>query len=154
MKHTHFQLFLLVNISLVTIGLNLASAQEAGEYDYAYAEDVQPRIINCYTCVSHVRDGHASGLHSCGEPFRNNGIPEVECQGPCAKIYHNVGDGEHTLHRACLPNCKENEDENGFTTCCYNDLCNGATSSGGIGLRVTLISFSVLMFTYFYTRLL
>ena len=139
MKTTCSSLFyMILNFSFLTIGLNFASGQESDEamirddyaYVYAYASDVKRTEINCYSCVSHIRNGHHSGIHSCDEPFREYGIPKQQCPGACGKIYTIVGDGEHTLHRVCLPNCSENSDASGFTECCYTELCNAAPSQG------------------------
>ena len=149
MKYSSCQLFFLLNISLVTIGVNIVTSDdpevEIQNYDYSYGTDVERPVIKCYTCVSHIRDGLHSGTQSCGEPFKEHGIPEVECEGACTKIYHHVGDEEHTLHRTCLPHCKESSDENGFTTCCYSDLCNGATSVGSVMSSLMLSVLAVVV---------
>lgn len=151
MKPRPLEVWALVNLSIVLTGLRLVGAQQQqNDYpamDYGQDYNQGETSILCYVCTYHVRQGHTSGLENCRDPFYKYSIPEVECQGPCAKIYSKAGDTEYTINRSCLPNCKDMSDELGYTECCYNSLCNGAqpNASSQRHLLASLISLVLLI---------
>jgi len=56
--------------------------------DYSYSEtedyEVQPR--KCYTCEYTIlasQNDH-EGIRQCNDPFTGIGVPEIQCEGPCA----------------------------------------------------------------------
>ncbi len=112
-------------------------------YDYGGVEGTDQ---NCYSCTFHVRAGNAAGLDYCRDPFIQEVIPVVPCKGYCAKIYHKTNPTEYTVTRICVPNCKEAQDEKGYTQCCMGDLCNGAP---GCGFKIGLYFFISIVICIF-----
>lgn len=116
-----------------------------GNYDYGYNYE-EPEEIMCYTCTYHVRKGSAAGLQGCRDPFIPDGIPEVPCKGPCAKIYHKISDNEYTVSRVCLPGCRTVRDAKGYTECCEGNLCNSNALS--LSSSFALLIFSMIAYMW------
>lgn len=94
-------------------------------YEYEL-EKPKPEPMQCYTCHFSKRQHHEQGMANCDEPFREEGIPLITCDGACARTRTVIGDGEYMLIRSCLPNCKNVAGPLSIVECCYGTKCNGA----------------------------
>ena len=126
-----------------------------GEYGinpYEYTLDKiepAPIILKCYTCHYTKMKYHEHGMPNCDEPFKENGIPVVTCNGLCAKTKSVIGPKEYIINRSCMPNCQTIYDEASTVECCYGNKCNGAKSGGSVHMpNILLVSLTVLLEIY------
>ena len=99
--------------------------------------DAKPKTMECYTCHFSKYKYEEQGMPNCDEPFQDEGIPTITCEGLCAKTRTIIGEGEYMLIRSCLPNCKDIRDPISHVECCYGERCNGAVA-GAAGLMASL----------------
>ena len=116
---------------------------------------VVPVRVKCYTCHFSSMSQHIHGMPHCDEPFKEEGVPVVSCEGACA-ITKNLLDTssspssssssslsssssrDYMLSRSCLPNCKDMHDAYAVVKCCHGNLCNGRVSSKAATLLNTM----------------
>ena len=117
------------NVSSLDNNLNLSNIGMDQVQDISFTLQLQ---IRCFTCHFTRLSDHTQGMSNCDDPFQEEGIPTVDCQGLCGKTRTVIGNGEYMLIRSCLPNCKDMADEHTTLECCYGEKCNGSLPSGYI----------------------
>ena len=118
-----------------------------GFYDYTLEEyNAKPKIMECYTCHYSKHKYHEQGMPNCDEPFHNEGIPTIHCEGLCATTRTIIGDEEYMLIRSCLPNCKDIVDPVSSVQCCFGERCNGAVAGvAGLMANITVCVIGVMV---------
>ena len=91
--------------------------------DYDYSKEP----LLCFTCHFSRTEEHDQGMKNCDEPFTEEGIPSIKCEGPCAVTNTSMGEYSYMIMRSCMPNCKDISDPESTVTCCSTNKCNGRT---------------------------
>ena len=106
--------------------------------------DTEPIVLDCYTCHYSKHKYHEQGLPNCDDPFQEEGIPTIKCEGLCAKTRTVLGDNEYMLIRSCLPNCRDIVEPESSVYCCFGERCNGA-KAGAFQTTASLTVCSVVI---------
>ena len=113
-------------------GYSWGSNYGGGYYEYSLEEyNTGPILLECYTCHFSKRKKHSHGMPNCDEPFKEDGIPTIQCDGQCGRTKMVIGDGEYMMIRSCLPNCHNIDDPLSSVECCGFSKCNGARAGSG-----------------------
>ena len=120
--------------------------------NYDYSGKTEP--LECFTCHFSNTQDHNQGMKNCDEPFYEEGIPTINCDGSCAITNTSLGNKDYMIVRSCLPNCKDISDPASSVKCCSTTKCNGRTVrnmemvtlvGGGSMMVVTMVIFCVLV---------
>ncbi|XP_033632173.1 uncharacterized protein LOC117293828 isoform X1 [Asterias rubens] len=103
-------------------------------YSFAVVGAQKTNDLMCYNCSHSYAQGVDVGEMNCKDPFANNGIKKIKCNGLCVK--HTIEGDVPTISRNCHTlqegDCVELDrfklSYGGFLSqhCCRNNLCNSA----------------------------
>lgn len=124
------------------------------DYDYIVKK---PDPLVCFTCHYSRSQGHDQGMRNCDEPFREDGIPTIQCYGSCAITNTSSGHDDYMIVRSCLPNCKDITDPASSVKCCSSDKCNGRTVRNNdavimMGTGSMLVTMAILCVLWCYRK--